>query len=162
MTHVEKTLFENLIFKYVYFDTMMDVTVKKREQRIGILYFQYWEQGSVQNPKIYWKENSRVKIGRMSHCLLPQKLLNLEIWRYSCNPKTISEFSNQEWWITQRFLIWVQFISTVDWVRNNFSIAEAGLEIVRVCTQSYKRKTNISSTMVSVQFVSTTIAAKQK
>ena len=35
--------FEILIFKYVYFDTMIDVTVKKREQRIGMLYFQYWE-----------------------------------------------------------------------------------------------------------------------
>ena len=29
-----------LIFKYVYFDTMTDVTVKKREQSIGMLYFQ--------------------------------------------------------------------------------------------------------------------------
>ena len=53
---------ENLIFKYVYFDTMIDVTVKKREQRIGRLYFQYWERGSVQNPKINWKENSRGRI----------------------------------------------------------------------------------------------------
>ena len=41
MTDVEKTLFEILIFKYVYFDTMIDVTMKKREQRIGMLYFQY-------------------------------------------------------------------------------------------------------------------------
>ena len=37
MTYVEKTLLEILIFKYVYFDTMIDVTVKKREQRIGML-----------------------------------------------------------------------------------------------------------------------------
>ena len=28
--------FETLVFKYVYFDTMIDVTVKKREQRIGM------------------------------------------------------------------------------------------------------------------------------
>ena len=34
----------------------MDVTVKKREQRIG----------RVQNPKINWKENSRVRIGRIA------------------------------------------------------------------------------------------------
>ena len=32
MTRVEKTLFEILSFKYVYFDTMMDVTVEMREQ----------------------------------------------------------------------------------------------------------------------------------
>ena len=31
-----KHSFETLIFKYVYFDTMIDVTVKKREQRIGM------------------------------------------------------------------------------------------------------------------------------
>ena len=29
---MEKTLSETLIFKYVYFDTVIDVTVKKREQ----------------------------------------------------------------------------------------------------------------------------------
>ena len=40
MRHVEKT-FEILIFKYVSFDTMLDVTVKKREQRIGMLHVQY-------------------------------------------------------------------------------------------------------------------------
>ena len=50
----------------VYFETMIDVTAKKREQRIGILYFQYWERGSVQNPQINWKENSRVRIGRIA------------------------------------------------------------------------------------------------
>ena len=32
MTYVEKILFETIIVKYVYFDTMMDGTVKKREQ----------------------------------------------------------------------------------------------------------------------------------
>ena len=37
MTDVEKIFFETLIFKYVYFGTMIDVTVKKREQRIGTL-----------------------------------------------------------------------------------------------------------------------------
>ena len=68
MTHVEKTVFEILIFnfKYVYLDTLVDVTVKKREQRIGMLYFQYWERESVRNPKINWKENSRVRIGRIA------------------------------------------------------------------------------------------------
>ena len=35
MTYVEKTLFETVIFKHVQFDTMIDVTVKKREQRYG-------------------------------------------------------------------------------------------------------------------------------
>ena len=34
-----------LIFKYVYFDTMTNVTMKKkREQRIGMLFFQYGEK----------------------------------------------------------------------------------------------------------------------
>ena len=35
-----KHLSETFIFKYVYFDTMIDVSVKKREQRIGMLYIQ--------------------------------------------------------------------------------------------------------------------------
>ena len=35
MTYVEKILFETLIFKYVYFDTMTNITAKKREQRLG-------------------------------------------------------------------------------------------------------------------------------
>ena len=61
-----KHSFEILIFKYVYFDTMIDVTVKKWEQRIGMFFFQYWERVSVQNPKINWKENSRVRIGRIA------------------------------------------------------------------------------------------------
>ena len=51
---------------YVYFDTRKDVTVKKREQRIGVLYFHNWERESVQNPKFNWKENSRVRIGRIA------------------------------------------------------------------------------------------------
>ena len=66
MTDVQKHSFEILIFKYVYFDTMIDVTVKKREQRIGMLYFQYYERESVHNPKIKWKNNSRVRIGRIA------------------------------------------------------------------------------------------------
>ena len=61
-----KHSFEILIFNYVYFDTMIDVTVKKWEQRIGMFFFQYWKRVSVQNPKINWKENSRVRIGRIA------------------------------------------------------------------------------------------------
>ena len=53
-----------LIFKCVYFDTMIDVTVKKREQRVGMLYFQERKRESVQSPEINWKENSRVRIDR--------------------------------------------------------------------------------------------------
>ena len=48
----KRHFFETFIFKYVYFDTMIDVTVKKWEQRIGMLHFQYWERVSVQNLKI--------------------------------------------------------------------------------------------------------------
>ena len=29
-------------------------------------HFQYWERGGVQNSKINWKENSRVRIGRIA------------------------------------------------------------------------------------------------
>ena len=54
------------LFKYVHFDTMIDVTVKKRDKRIGMLYFLYRERESVQNLKINWKENSRVRIGRIA------------------------------------------------------------------------------------------------
>ena len=39
MTYVGKTLFETVIFKFVHFDTMIDVTVKTREQHYGRLYF---------------------------------------------------------------------------------------------------------------------------
>ena len=75
MTHVEKIFFEILIFKYVHFDTMIDVTAKKREQRIGILYFQYCERASFQNPKINWKEKSRVRIGRIAFTAEASNLL---------------------------------------------------------------------------------------
>ena len=126
-TRRRHSLFEILIFKYVYFDTMIDVTVKKREQRIGMLYVQHWERRSVQNPKINWKENSRVRIGRIA---FSAEASNLYIWRYSCNPKTTSGLFNQEWWITQKFLTIVQFIFSVDWARDHYSIAEAGLEIL--------------------------------
>ena len=34
MTYVEKILFETFSFKNVYFDTVIDVTVKKREQKL--------------------------------------------------------------------------------------------------------------------------------
>ena len=61
-----KHSFELLIFECVYFDTMIDVTVKKREQRSGMLYFQYQERESVQNPKINWKRGSRVRIDRIA------------------------------------------------------------------------------------------------
>ena len=56
MTYVEKILFETVISKYVYFDTMIDFTVKKREQRIGIWNIQYCERESVQHLKSNWKE----------------------------------------------------------------------------------------------------------
>ena len=42
---------------------------------------------SVQNPKINWKENSRVRTGRIA---FTAEASNLKIGRYSCNPKTIS------------------------------------------------------------------------
>ena len=41
---------------------MMNVKKKRREQRIGMSYFQYWDQDS----KINWKENSRMRI----HCIV--------------------------------------------------------------------------------------------
>ena len=65
-----------LIFKYVYFDTMVDFTMKKREQRFGMLYFQYWERVSVQDSIINWKENSSVRM--FVSLPEPQKL---QIWK---------------------------------------------------------------------------------
>ena len=70
-----------------------------REQRIGRWYFQYWERGSLQNPKIKWKETSRVRIGRIA---FTAEAWNLWIGRFSCNPKTISGLFHQAWWITQK------------------------------------------------------------
>ena len=112
MTDVEKTFFETLIFKYVYFDTMIDVTMKKREQRIGMWYFQYWERRSVRNPKINWKENSRVRIGRIA---FTAEASNLQIGRYSCNPKTINGLFNQEWGITQKKSL-QKYNSSIPWI----------------------------------------------
>ena len=62
------------------FDTMIDVTVKKRDQRIAMLRFQYWERWSVQNPKINWKENSRVRIGRNAFTAEASTLQNCAIF----------------------------------------------------------------------------------
>ena len=81
-----------LIFKYVYFDTMVDFTMKKREH-----------------------SSVRMLVS------LPKtaEASNLEIGRYSCNPKTMSGLSHQEWWITQRFFTRVQFIYSVDRARDH-------------------------------------------
>ena len=67
MTYVEETLFEILIFKYVYFDTMTDVTLKKREQRIGMLHFQYWERDKWTNSQNELETDSTCD--DWSHCL---------------------------------------------------------------------------------------------
>ena len=77
-------LLETLIFKNVYFDTMIDVTAKKRKQRIGILYFQYCEREEYKTLKLYWNENS---LEDWSHCLYR---------RFSCNLMTISGLFHQE------------------------------------------------------------------
>ena len=84
MTHVEKTLFEILIVIYVYFRHLFFVTVKKREQRIGMLYFQYWERRVYKIPKLIGK---RIHVWGLVALPVPQKL---QIGRYSCNPKTMS------------------------------------------------------------------------
>ena len=157
MTYVEKTLFEILIFKYVYFLTMIDVTVKKREQRIGRFFFQNWERESAQNPKINWKENSRVRIGRIASTAEASKSVDWAIFVQSEDHKRMipPKMMND----AKKILTKVQIIFSVDWARDHYSITEAGLEIVR---DSYRRKTNISSSMEGVQFVSTTMPAKQK
>ena len=81
-----------------------------------MLYFQYCERRSVQNPQINWKENSRVKIGRAIFVqsedhkrIIPPRMMNY----------------------AKKILTRVQFIYTVDWARDHYFIAEAGLEIVR-------------------------------
>ena len=72
MTEGEKTLFETLIFKQVYFDTVMKVereeVGKYQDTTHPVL-----RMGSVQNPKINWKENSRVRIDRSAFTLEASK-----------------------------------------------------------------------------------------
>ena len=81
-----KHSFEILLFKYVYSDTMIDVTVKQWEQRVVMLYFQYWKRRSVQNPKIIGK---RIHVWGLVALPLPQKLQICKFGVFSCNPKTI-------------------------------------------------------------------------
>ena len=156
MTDVEKTFFETLIFKYVYFDTMIDVTMKKREQRIAMWYFQYWERRSVRNPKINWKENSRVRIGRIA---FTAEASNLQIGRYSCNPKTISGLFNQEWGITQKIRTKI--------LHQNRGLCPRSLLYCRSWTGIVREvytfvKKDKHFLYGDVQFVSTTMPAKQK
>ena len=66
MTYVEKTFIQNAHFQVRLLRHHDKRTVKKRKQRIGMLYFQHYERRSAQNHQINWKENSRVKIGRIA------------------------------------------------------------------------------------------------
>ena len=74
--------------------------------------------------QINWRENSRVRVGRIA---FTAEASNLENGRYSCDPKTISGLFHQEWRITQRFSTRVQFSYPVDRARDHYSITEAGL-----------------------------------
>ena len=145
-----KHSFETLIFKYVYIDTIKDVTVKKREQRIGMWNFQYWERESVQNSNINWKENSRVRIG----IVFTAEASNLEIGRYSCNPRNISgedystkndelrkdslqEYSSPTPWIEHEIITQLQ---KLDWQQKEKNVKKV----------YYRRKTNTFFTILDV------------
>ena len=117
--------------------------------------------------KINWKENSRVRISRIA---FTAEASNMQTGRYSCNPKTISWLFHNEWWITQRFLTRVQFIYTVGWARDHYSLADAWPVAKRKerkklyggCTHSYRKVYNLSLPWWAVHFVSTIMPAKQK
>ena len=157
-----KHSFEILLFKYVYSDTMIDVTVKQWEQRVVMLYFQYWKRRSVQNPKIIGK---RIHVWGLVALPLPQKL---QICKFGVFRAIRRPYAD---WITQRFLTRVQFIYPVDWARDHYSITEAGLgskrkerkeDVGDVHTRTEGRQTFPLQWLWSVQFVSTTMPAKQK
>ena len=113
-------------------------TAKEREQRNG-------------------RENSRLKMVALH---LPQELQICELGDTHVQsedhtrmiPPRMMNHANFLWWTTQKFFTRVQFIYIVDWARYHYSFAQAGLvakrkeanEVVRWCTHSYIKKTNIS------------------
>ena len=101
-----KHSFETLIFKYVYFDTMMNVKKKRREQRTGMSYFQCWEQ----NSKINRKENSRMRIDcivftvKASKQSLKSVKMKMENWAIFVRSEDIQVrwFFHQDWGIKRK------------------------------------------------------------
>ena len=122
--------------------------------------------------KLNWKENSRVRIGRIT---FTAEASDLEIGRYSCNPKTICGFLHQEWRITQkknaihlyRGLSTKSILYCRSWTRSKKKKSESRTDDVHTRTDGRKtfhhgECTNLSPTMDGLQFVSTTMPAMLK
>ena len=93
-------------------------------------------ENGVQNPKINWKENSRVRIGRIAftaeaakQCLKAVRMKDGEL----SNTRAIRRHSGEDDYSTKteelsgKFLTRVQFIHTVDRARDDYFLAEAEL-----------------------------------
>ena len=119
MTYVKKILFETLIFKSAYFDTVIDVSVKKREQN--------------QLEREFTCEDQ-------SHCPYTAEASNLSIGQYSCNPKTISGLFHQEWWITQNS--WQEHNSSFPWIEHEIItlLQKLDWKLHGRCTHSYRKE----------------------
>ena len=91
--------------------------------------------------KFNWKENSRVRIGRIA---FTAEASNLEVGRYSCNPKTISRLFHPGMTnYAKIFYKWIEheiitLLQELDW------------KLYGEWAHSYRRKTHISSTIGGV------------
>ena len=147
---MEKILFETLIFKYAYLDTMIDVTVKKREQN-------QLERGFTCKD---W-----------SHCFYRRsfKSVNRAVFVQS---EDLSAYSTKNDELRKDSL--QEYNSSVPWIEHEIItlLQKLDWKLYGRFTHSYKWKTNIpytigrrtilSSTFGSVQFVSTAMPSKQK
>ena len=119
------------------------------------------------------KENSRVRIGRIT---FTAEASNLEIGRYSCNPKTRSGFLHQEWRITQKILAihlycglrTKSILYCRSWTRSKRKKEKEVVRVMYTLVQMEEklfppwRVYNLSPTMGGLQCVSTTMPAMLK
>ena len=91
---------------------------------------------------------------RISRIAFTAEASNLLIGRYSCNPKTIGDYSTKNDELRKRFRTRENFICT-PWIEHEIItlIQKLDWKLYGRCTHSYRRKTNISFTMESVQFI---------
>ena len=148
MTYVKKILLETLIFKNVYFDTMIDVTVKKREQNELEREFTCEDWSHCLYRRSFKSVNWAIFVQSEDH---------KRIIHQGMNYHSLQEYNSSTPWIEHEIITLLQ---KLDW------------KLYGSGSHSYRRKTDISctmerayhlsSSMESVQFVSTTMPAKQK
>ena len=149
MTHVEKTLFESLIFKYVYYDTMIDVTVKKREQNKLEREFTCEEKSHCPYRRsfksVHW---ARFVQSEDYKRIIPQRMMNYGKIPYK---STIHLYRGSNT---------ISLLYCRRWTGNCTEGARTRTEGRQTIPRPW-RVYNLSSVMGRVQFVSTTMPAKQ-